>query len=68
MKQSQIKEFSTVELGEKLKSEKSALVKLKMNHAISPAENPMKIKVARKNIARLSTEITARANSENTKK
>jgi large subunit ribosomal protein L29 len=43
-----------------MKEEKANFVKLKLNHAISPIENPIKIRDNRKVIARLSTELTKR--------
>jgi large subunit ribosomal protein L29 len=52
--------LSTVELQSKMKEEKASFVKLKLNHAISPIENPIKIRDNRKVIARLSTELTKR--------
>jgi large subunit ribosomal protein L29 len=52
--------LSTVELQSKMKEEKANFVKLKLNHAISPIENPIKIRDNRKVIARLSTELTKR--------
>ena len=52
--------LSTVELQSKMKEEKANFVKLKLNHAISPIENPIKIRDSRKDIARLSTELTKR--------
>ena len=39
----------------------SVMQKLKFAHAISPIENPMKIKETRKLIARLETELKAKA-------
>jgi large subunit ribosomal protein L29 len=52
--------LSTIELQSKMKEEKANFVKLKLNHAISPIENPIKIRDNRKVIARLSTELTKR--------
>jgi large subunit ribosomal protein L29 len=52
--------LSTVELQAKMKEEKAVFSKLKLNHAISPIENPIKIRDSRKGIARLSTELTKR--------
>ena len=52
--------LSTVELQAKMKEEKPVFSKLKLNHAISPIENPIKIRDSRKDIARLSTELTKR--------
>ena len=60
MKNSEIRALSVEELKEKLSTEKEALQKLKFAHAISPIENPMKIKDTRKLIARLSTELRAK--------
>ena len=55
MKASEIKEFTDKELLERIQLEKETLARLNMNHAVSPLDNPMKIKEARKNIARLMT-------------
>ena len=60
MKSTEIKELTTVELLERLESEESMMVRLKMNHAVSPPDNPNKIVETRKNIARLKTEMRAR--------
>ena len=60
MKNSEIKALSADEIKQKLASEKEALSKLKFAHAISPIENPMKIREAKKVIARLQTELKAK--------
>jgi large subunit ribosomal protein L29 len=60
MKYSEIKELSDKELVEKIKDEKVNLVTMKMNHAISPLENPLVIRETRKTIARLKTELRKR--------
>jgi len=60
MKQQVVAELSTPELKERLMEEKLQLSKLRLNHAISPIENPNKIKEQRKTIARLITEIRKR--------
>jgi len=60
MKNSEIKALSATELQEKLVSEKEALRKIKFAHQISSVENPMKIKEARKLVARLQTELRAK--------
>ena len=60
MKQEVIKELSTNDLVERLDEEKKQLTRLKLNHAVSPLENPNKIKVYRKTIARLNTELKKR--------
>ncbi len=67
MKNAEIKSFSIEELQEKLAGEQENLQKLSFAHAISPIENPMKLRVSRKTIARLKTEIRAKELA-NTKK
>lgn len=65
MKTSEIKELTKKEIVEKLQVEKENLVRLKLNHAVSPLDNPMKIQVSKKNIARLQTVIRERELKEN---
>ena len=65
MKQSVIREMSTGELHERLEEERKQLRKLKMNHAVSPLENPMKIKDYRRTVARILTELRNREIEEN---
>lgn len=60
MKNKDILALSTQELIDKVKEEKAALSKLKLNHNVSPIENPIKIRDARKLVARLQTEATKR--------
>ena len=60
MKNSEIKALSVEEIKQKLVSEKEAYNKLKFAHAISPIENPTKIKESRKLVARLQTELRAK--------
>ena len=60
MKTSEIKELTTAEITEKLAIGKEELVRMCLNHSVNPLDNPMKIRYARKNIARLSTEIRKR--------
>ena len=60
MEQTVISELSTPDIIERLEEERKQLVKLKLNHAVSPLENPNKIKAYRKTIARLETEIRRR--------
>jgi large subunit ribosomal protein L29 len=68
MKISEIKELSTKDLLERIDSEKELMVRLKLNHAVSPLDNPMKIKVSRRNVARMQTELVKRQLSENSKR
>lgn len=65
LKSSTIREMSDAELAEKLDAEASALNRLRLNHAISPADNPLKLRTARKDIARLKTELNARTSKKN---
>ena len=60
MEQKVIKELTTGEIVERLDEEIRQLSKLKLNHAVSPVENPNKIKAYRKTIARLQTELRRR--------
>ena len=60
MEQKVIRELTTGEIIERLDEEKRQLTKLKLNHAVSPLENPNKIGAYRKTIARLKTELKRR--------
>lgn len=60
MEQVVIKELSTIELKERLEEEEKHLTKLKLNHAVSPLENPNVIKEYRKTVARVKTELRKR--------
>ena len=60
MEQKVIRELTTGEIIERLDEEKRQLTKLKLNHAVSPLENPNKISAYRKTIARLNTELRRR--------
>jgi len=64
MKQEVIRELSKAELIERLEEERKQLNKLKLNHAVSPLENPNKIKTYRRTIARMLTELHRRNVSE----
>jgi large subunit ribosomal protein L29 len=55
MKHSELNGLSLEELTQRLLSERESLQKQKFAHAISPIENPMKIKETRKTIARILT-------------
>ena len=60
MKNSDIKALSSEELNERLNTERSNMQNLRFAHAISPLENPMKIRETKRTIARLNTEIRSR--------
>ena len=55
MKTTEIRELSVKELAERIENEKALNFKQKMNHAISPLDNPQKIKETRRNVARMET-------------
>ena len=63
MKTSEIKELTMQELLERIDNERSFLTRQKLNHAVSPLENPLKIRETRRNIARLLSELSNRNNS-----
>ncbi|PHX83116.1 MAG: 50S ribosomal protein L29 [Flavobacteriales bacterium] len=60
MKQKEITQMSVSEINEKLSEEKATLVKLELNHSVSPIENPLKIRGSRRTIARMITELRKR--------
>ena len=51
MKIKEVKELETKELVEKLENAQAAYDTLKLNHQVSPLENPSQIKAARRDIA-----------------
>ena len=55
MKSAEIKDIATKDLVERIESEKAQLTKLKVQHAVSPVENPSIIKKSRRDIARMLT-------------
>ena len=60
MKATEIEKLSLEELFDKLAENKKKLLDLKMNHAVSPLENPLQIKIVRRIISRLLTAITVK--------
>lgn len=64
MKTSEIRELSVQELQERIDAEKAALLSLKLNHSVSPVENPATIKNARRNIARMLTILSQKENEK----
>nr|MBI1229969.1 50S ribosomal protein L29 [Cytophagales bacterium] len=55
MKNSEINALTESEINERIVAEQENLTKLKFAHAISPIENPNKIKEAKRLVARLKT-------------
>lgn len=60
MKITEIKELTDKEIQERMEAENEHLNRLKLNHAISPLDNPMQIKEIRRTIARFATELRQR--------
>jgi large subunit ribosomal protein L29 len=67
MKISEIRELSTPDLLERIDTEKTMLVRMKMNHAITPLDNPHKMTEVKHTIARLLTELRARESEQKSK-
>jgi large subunit ribosomal protein L29 len=57
MKIAEIKDLTTPELNERLEVELKAYEQKKINHSISPLDNPASITHARRQIARMKTEL-----------
>ena len=55
MKSEEIKDMSIQDLQERIEAEKAKLSQLKVQHAVSPVENPSIIKKSRRDIARMLT-------------
>lgn len=59
-KNQEFREMPDQDLVERLDAEKLQLTQLKINHSITPLDNPGVIKEKRKDIARIHTELRAR--------
>ncbi|MBK6626205.1 MAG: 50S ribosomal protein L29 [Flavobacteriales bacterium] len=55
-----LKDLTVQELQDKLQEERSALAKLRFDHAVSPVENPVLLRSRRREVARVLTELRAR--------
>ena len=60
MKANEFHSLSDAELSKKLKDLKSELFNLRFRHASNQLENPVSIRLCKKDIARVNTEIRAR--------
>lgn len=60
MKNAEIRELSTKELLERLEAEVISYDQKRLNHSISPMDNPSQIKLQRRLIARMKTELRQR--------
>ena len=64
MTSKEIKDLSQDQLKEQIAQERGRLLRLKFAHAISPIENPLRIRTSRKEIAKLLTELSAKSNQQ----
>jgi large subunit ribosomal protein L29 len=55
-----LKDMSETDLLSRIREDQQRLKKLEFAHAISPLESPVNIRMVRKDIARLKTELTKR--------
>ena len=60
MKIAEIRELSTAELKERVEADVTRYAQMKLNHAISPLENPEMLKQLRRDIARMKGELRSR--------
>ncbi len=60
MKIAEVRELSTKELRERLAADTAAYNQKKVNHSISPLDNPATITHLRRSIARMQTELRQR--------
>ncbi|MFA6728243.1 MAG: 50S ribosomal protein L29 [Prevotella sp.] len=60
MKMKEVKGLEIKDLVEKLKASEANLNQMMLNHKITPLENPSQIKAARRDIARMKTELRQR--------
>ncbi len=60
MKQSEVNKLTVEELNLKLVESKKIHGDLKVGHSVTPLENPLLIRKARRTVARLATELTKR--------
>ena len=67
MNTSEIRELSTSDLIERIDTEQTMLVRMKLNHAITPLDNPQKLKQTKITIARLLTELCKRESEQKSK-
>ena len=64
MKAAELHELTIKELEERIDNERNLLTKQTLNHAISPLDNPQKIKETRRNVARMLTILRQKQLSE----
>ncbi|WNJ16525.1 50S ribosomal protein L29 [Pontibacter sp. G13] len=64
MKATEIRELTTAEIEARLVEEQDAMLRMRLNHAVSAIEQPSDIKKSRKLIARLQTILQERQVAE----
>jgi len=64
MDTTEIKGLTNKEIIERIENEQNFLGRQRMNHAVSPLDNPMKLKESRRLIARLKTILRQRQMNE----
>lgn len=67
MKASELRELTVKEIEEQIENEQSFMIKQRLNHAVSPLDNPMKLQETRRNIARLKTVLREKQLNEENK-
>ena len=60
MKTKEIRELETKDLAERIEESVAKYNQMKLNHSITPLENPSQIKAVRRDIARMKTELRQR--------
>ena len=60
MKMKELKNLADKDLREKIENAEAAIHQLNLIHAVTPLENPSQIKAARRDIARMKTELRQR--------
>jgi large subunit ribosomal protein L29 len=60
MKQQEITKLSVEDLKSRIADFSNQLTKMKLTHGVAPMENPIQIRMVRKTVARLKTELTKR--------
>ena len=60
MKSKELRELTDKELRDRLETAEKAYTQLRIQHSITPLDNPAKITLDRRDIARMKTELRAR--------
>lgn len=67
MKNVEIRDLTAKELNERIETEKANLIRMQMNHTVSPLDHPHHIRVTRRLVAQLRTELRKRQLIDNKK-